>query len=211
MTTGVRTLIVAEVRLYRDGLTQVLADDPRVVVIGAAASVDAGADLLRAAPAEVILLSIDAAGARTALTRLALMAPAAKIIALGVPTVGQEIVVWAEAGAHGVLTTESSIGELVLLIQGVVRDETPYPPHVAALLFRRLGDLAAEKSVRGPGTRLTNREREVSELLAEGLANKEIARQLQIELPTVKNHVHNILEKLQVRSRGEAVANLRHR
>jgi two-component system, NarL family, nitrate/nitrite response regulator NarL len=76
---------------------------------------------------------------------------------------------------------------------------------VAAGLARRVAPLAGAPRPEPP-QRLTARERQVLDLLSEGLSNKEIGEQLCIELPTVKNHVHNVLEKLQVRRRAEAIA-----
>jgi DNA-binding NarL/FixJ family response regulator len=84
---------------------------------------------------------------------------------------------------------------------------------MTAGLLRRLSDLAAERApaLRAREVRLTSRESEIAELLDEGLSNKEIAQRLSISLSTVKNHVHSILDKLQVTRRGEAVALLRGR
>jgi len=76
---------------------------------------------------------------------------------------------------------------------------------VAAALIRRVASVAGERTVAN-GTLLTRREREIVRLIGDGLSNKEIARSLQIELATVKNHVHNVLEKLHVGSRTAAVA-----
>jgi len=82
-------------------------------------------------------------------------------------------------------------------------------PRVAGALLRRIAALATDgRSDRVPA-HLTNREREIMGLIDEGLSNKEIAKRLRIEVATVKNHVHNILEKLQVHRRGEAAARVR--
>jgi DNA-binding NarL/FixJ family response regulator len=79
---------------------------------------------------------------------------------------------------------------------------------MVAALLRRVATLAdGHDGARGAG--LTAREHEIMELVEQGLSNKEIASALRIELPTVKNHVHNILEKLRVTRRGEAAAKLR--
>jgi DNA-binding NarL/FixJ family response regulator len=80
---------------------------------------------------------------------------------------------------------------------------------VATTLLRRIAAPAPRPAPRLETTALTAREQQIVELIAEGLSNKEIGRRLYIEVATVKNHVHNILEKLQVSRRGEAVARLR--
>jgi DNA-binding NarL/FixJ family response regulator len=82
---------------------------------------------------------------------------------------------------------------------------------MAAALFRRLATLAAGRAPAAGAQQLTTREREILRLIDGGLSNKEIAGRLSIEVATVKNHVHNILEKLHVRTRTEAAARLRDR
>jgi len=82
----------------------------------------------------------------------------------------------------------------------------PCTPRLAAMLLGRVATLAQERRVPSALDELTAREREVVELLGEGLSNKEIASGLQIEVATVKNHVHNILDKLHVTRRAEAAA-----
>jgi len=90
-----------------------------------------------------------------------------------------------------------------------VRGEAVCSPRVAGALLRRIAALATDgRSDRVPA-HLTKREREIMGLIDEGLSNKEIAKRLRIEVATVKNHVHNILEKLQVHRRGEAAARVR--
>jgi DNA-binding NarL/FixJ family response regulator len=91
----------------------------------------------------------------------------------------------------------------------VTRGEFLCSPGTAATLLRRVAALAAERHTADNGARLTPREQQVVRLIDEGLSNKEIARRLSIEVRTVKNHVHSILEKLQVRRRGEAAARMR--
>src|SRR5439155_827652 len=104
---------------------------------------------------------------------------------------------------------EASIDDLVTVIESVARGEAICSPRVAAGLLRRVAALAAGHGGDLPRAQLTNREREIVRLIDNGLSNKEIARALGIEVATVKNHVHNILEKLQVHRRGEAAARVR--
>jgi DNA-binding NarL/FixJ family response regulator len=98
--------------------------------------------------------------------------------------------------------------DLTATITSVSRDELLCSPRVAAALLRRVGALA--NGVRRPHATdgLTSRECEILGLIKEGLSNKEIAVRLHIEVATVKNHVHNLLEKLQVASRAEAASRL---
>lgn len=95
------------------------------------------------------------------------------------------------------------------MVESVPRGETLCSPGIAATLFHRVAALARELQLEPIEGRLTARELDVRRLIEEGLANKEIATALSIELPTVKNHVHRILEKLNVRHRTEAAARAR--
>ena len=115
----------------------------------------------------------------------------------------------AEAGAAGYLLRSDPLVELVAVIGSVARGETRCSPRVAAALLRRVATLSHERRHQAEPTRLTAREREVLQLVDDGLSNKQIARRLSIELRTVKNHVHHILEKFQVHRRAEAAARFR--
>ena len=114
-----------------------------------------------------------------------------------------------EAGAAGYLTRDASLRDLFAALSSAVRDEVLCSPRIVASLARRLARLAEQHATRPTPASLTAREAEVVGLLDAGLSNKEIATRLCIELPTVKNHVHHILEKLHVNRRGEAAARLR--
>jgi DNA-binding NarL/FixJ family response regulator len=96
-------------------------------------------------------------------------------------------------------------------VENVSRGEPCCDPWMTAALFRRLHSLAAGKLPESLEEPLTPREREIVALIDEGLSNKQIAQLLCIEPATVKNHVHNVLEKLHVARRGEAAAMVRHR
>jgi two-component system nitrate/nitrite response regulator NarL len=129
-----------------------------------------------------------------------------RLVALAVGERPEDVVPLAEAGICGYVPRDAALPELVSTVEAVDRDELLCSPCVAAGLVRRLAALAADVMDPLAGSRLTAREREVLALLGEGLTNKEIGRRLCIELPTVKNHVHHVLEKLQVQCRAEAVA-----
>jgi DNA-binding NarL/FixJ family response regulator len=106
------------------------------------------------------------------------------------------------------VSREATLAELLDGVEAAARGEALVSEPVAAALIRRVASVAGERTVAN-GTLLTRREREIVRLIGDGLSNKEIATSLQIELATVKNHVHNILEKLHVARRGEAAARLR--
>jgi DNA-binding NarL/FixJ family response regulator len=120
-----------------------------------------------------------------------------------------DIIVCAEAGASGYVTREGSLADLVTAINSAAQDELACSPKIAAALIRRVATLAAAHRDDAVGARLSRREIEIVSLIDRGLTNKEIAGRLFIALATVKNHVHNVLDKLDVQGRDEAAAWIR--
>jgi DNA-binding NarL/FixJ family response regulator len=131
------------------------------------------------------------------------------VIALGCPENDAEMIACAEAGVCGFVPPDASVSDLLAAIQGAVDGELLCTPKMAGVLLRRVTALAAGRPLDAPASSLTMRELEVVRLIDQGLSNKQIALQLEIELSTVKHHVHHILEKLEVARRSEAVARLR--
>jgi two-component system, NarL family, nitrate/nitrite response regulator NarL len=201
-----RVLVVADVRLHREGVAELLHRDGRVRVSATAA---ASGDVPRSSPAsDVIVLDIAAEDELEFVRRWA-AARAGPIVAIGIPETEARLIAFAEAGVLGFVERDATVDELVAGVESAARGEASCPPRVATTLLRRLAFLAAPPAAPPDSTALTVRERQIAALIAEGLSNKEIAGRLYIEVATVKNHVHNILEKLQVSRRGEAVARLR--
>ncbi len=205
----IRVLIVAEIRLYREGLAEMLQGEPEIDVVGIASGADEAVRELRERQPDVVLL--DVAIPENAWLARALMAavPGTRIVALAVPEIEQEVLACAEAGVAGYVTREGSVEDVVAAVSAVARGEVLCSPRMAASLFQRVATLALERSPASIEKRLTNRELEILDLIDQGLSNKEIARRLTIELSTVKNHVHNILDKLNVSRRSEAAAHAR--
>jgi DNA-binding NarL/FixJ family response regulator len=133
----------------------------------------------------------------------------ANVVALAVPDLEADVLTCAEAGVSAYVTREQPISALTETILGVARGEAICSARMAATLLRRIATLAVERRPEPPDRRLTERELDVVGLIDQGLSNKLIAGRLCIEVSTVKNHVHSILEKLQVNRRGEAAARVR--
>jgi two-component system, NarL family, nitrate/nitrite response regulator NarL len=199
-------LVVAEIRLFRDALAEILRRVPDIEVVGASADDESALEVLNEVVPDVVLLDAQTPEAVHAIRRLAAAHRGLKVVAIAVPELEAEIIGCAEAGVAGYVTEDAGVTELVDAVRCVARGEMLCSPRVAATLLRRVTDLASEREVARPAARLTSREVEVVSLIHEGLSNKEIAHTLSIELSTVKNHVHNILEKLGARRRGEAAA-----
>jgi two-component system nitrate/nitrite response regulator NarL len=204
-----RVLILAEVGVYRDGLARLLARERRFEVVGVAAGVREALVALDKVGPDVVLLDMPAPAGANAVRALVAAAPQVKVVVLAVPEVERDVLVFAEAGAAGYVAREGSIADLVAAVESVSRGEVLCSPEIAATLLRRVGALARERAAEPIAGRLTARELDVLRLIEEGRSNKEIARALSIELPTVKNHVHSILEKLNVHRRTEAAARAR--
>jgi two-component system nitrate/nitrite response regulator NarL len=209
MDAGTRVLIVSDVRLYREGLAILIARRSEVAHVETCGKPRAALNAVRRFAPDVLLLDVGIGGARALVRALRAVSTQTKILALGLSENTGDIIDFAEAGMAGYVCRDASVDHVIEAIDCAVRQEFPCSREVAAALLDRVSSLASRHRARRAGARLTRREREVASLLNEGLTNKEIARELRIEVATVKNHVHNILEKLGVRTRGEAAARMR--
>jgi DNA-binding NarL/FixJ family response regulator len=206
-TPGViRVYIVAEVRLYRDGLKHMLGRERSIEVVGTSESYPAARGEIQGSDSHVVLLDLPVADGAAATRDLLGLSPDIRVVALSLREEEADVIAWAEAGMSGYVSREGSVRELVTSIQDAARGEMRCSPRVAAALLKRLCALANHAGWRDPPASLTPREMDIIKLVRQGLSNREIARALFIALPTVKNHIHNILEKLQVRRREEAVS-----
>ena len=203
----IRVFIVAEVRLYRDGLAEVLSREDHISVIGAVGDFRANTELIGELGPDILLLDMAVADSLGAVRLLGEIVPS--VVALAVADEERHVLACAEAGVSGYVTRDQSIEDVVAVVEAVARGEMICSPRMAATLLRHVSSLATSKAPEDPEARLTARELEIVALIEQGLSNKQIARRLSIELPTVKNHVHNILEKLHVDRRAEAAARVR--
>jgi DNA-binding NarL/FixJ family response regulator len=203
-----RVAIVAEVRLYREGLARSLDRIAGLAVVGAAADRDGALDLVARRNPHVVLVDLAAPDGIGAVRAVASTAAAPKVVALVVSEAGSEVIASAEAGVAGYVTRNQSIEDVVSAMRSAVRNEAACSPRVATALLRRIAVLAGGAPPTGAAP-LTAREREILGLIDQGLSNKQIARRLCIQVATVKNHVHSILKKLGATRRGEAAARMR--
>ena len=209
MTALCRLVVVAPTRLYREGLARMLDDSGPLSVVGSAHGAPDGLVTVRALRPDVVLVDVVLMDALAAIVQAA--APG-RVVALAVTRDEAQIIGCAEAGVCGYVEAEASVSELEHVLTSAVRNEAVCAPWVTTALLQRIGKLARERGADpAAAQRLTVREREVMALVTEGLSNKQIAARLRIELPTVKNHVHNVLDKLEVRGRFEAAARLNGR
>ncbi len=205
----IRVLIVTDIRLYREGLEQILRREQELSMVGTAADLEDALTSVRELRPDVVLIDQAMPQNLAVVRAIRVLAPEVKVVALAVRAVEEEVVASAEAGIAGYVPREAGVSDLIATLQGVGRGELLCSPRVAAALLQRVTTLSKGRGSIEEDSHLTARELEVLELLERGSANKDIALRLGIEVATVKNHVHNILEKLRVQRRGQAAARWR--
>jgi DNA-binding NarL/FixJ family response regulator len=203
--------IVAGVRLYEDGLAQALSADPRIRVVGTAPDHHVGVQRMAQQPhcPDVGLIDVrPPAGFHTA-RALRAAVPDMRLLALAVSDQAEDVVGWAESGVSGFVTYETPLRGLVQAVLAVAATGCAASPSITSTLLRRMEAMAGQNLPRSFASGLTPREHEIVALIDRGLSNKQIASELTLSLATVKNHVHSILDKLEVSRRGEAAAAVR--
>jgi two-component system, NarL family, nitrate/nitrite response regulator NarL len=198
-----RVAIVTHIRLYGEGLADALRRRG-IDVVATAADKEAALDGVARGRPDVALVDVAAPDGIATVHALASEEPSVKVIALGVTETERDVIACAEAGAASYVSRDGSLESLGQTLRRTVDGELHCSPRITAVLLRRVAELAPQPA--GVSVRLTAREREVVALIHNGLSNREIAAQLCVELSTVKNHVHNILEKLGVGRRTQAAA-----
>ena len=158
---------------------------------------------------DIVFLDVNMPDGLRLIHDLHMVVPDAAVVVTAMAETDGEIVACAEAGVAGFVTRDQSLAEALGVLESVARGESPCSPRTAAALLRRVAVLSAQRKPPGPPDGLTPRENQIAGLIARGHSNKEIARELCIEISTVKNHVHHMLEKLGVRGRAEAAARVR--
>ena len=204
-----RIFLLSDIRLYREGLLVSLARRNVFDVLGAHDLSEEIVPQISLLNPDAIILDMSAKSGFEMARFLNTQIRTAKIIAFGVSEVDDLVLACAKAGVAGYVAPSAGEEDLENAIKSALRGELYCSPRIAGFLFRRAGS-QYEKAVEiSDLDSLTLREREIMNLVSEGRSNKEIARSLRISSATVKNHVHHILEKLQVRRRGEAAACVR--
>ena len=203
----IRVVIAVGVGLYGEALAQLLQARAKIEVASVASDIDEAVSAVIELAPDVAL--VDATMRPEGVRRILEVEPRVRVIALGIEAVEREVVAWAEAGVNGYVMCNASSADVHVAVESVMREEVICSPRTTAILLRRVATLASERLSNPTVLRLTTREREVACLLEQGLSNKAIAQHLHIEVATVKNHVHSILEKLDVHRRAEAASRLR--
>jgi two-component system NarL family response regulator len=206
---AIRVVVVDDHALFRRGLELVLSEEPDIKVVGEAGDGVQAVTRVEELVPDIVLMDVRmprASGIEAARAIRELL-PDTKVIMLTVSEDEQDLYEAVKAGASGYLLKEVAIEELADAVRAVARGHSLVSPSMASKLLSEFNTLAkrAEERHRMLLPRLTERELEVLRLVANGLSNREIANELYIAENTVKNHVRNILEKLHLHSRMEAV------
>ena len=203
----IRVLLADPHALFRRGVRLVLDDEADIEVIGECGDGLEAVDLIVELIPDLVLIDVRMPGVSgVEVTRRARsLVPSVKVAVLTVSEEDDDLFAAVRAGATGYLLKELSIEELPDAVRAVARGQSLISPSMASRLLAEFNALSRRvEEQRGTAPRLSDRELEVLRLVARGLSNKDIAAELVIAENTVKNHVRNILEKLQLRSRMEA-------
>jgi two-component system nitrate/nitrite response regulator NarL len=200
-------LIVDAVRVLSEVLANALMQEHIAREVRTVADKGSAALILRSFHPDVVLLNVSCVDVLATLAEMRMVVSDLNVIAMAVGESEDEILACAEAGVAGFLPRTATFEDLAHTVTKVARGEVVCPQSVTGALLRHISTDAHQRCI--TTDHLTPREREVLVLIERGLSNKQIAQRLGIEVRTVKNHVHNLLEKLRVQRRGEAAARLR--
>ncbi len=209
----IRALIVDDHALFRRGLEMVLAAEDDIELVGEASD---GAEAVQKAGEslpDVVLMDIrmPKSSGIEACREMKEVAPSAKIVMLTISDEEEDLFEAIRAGASGYLLKDIPLDEVADVVRAVHGGQSLINPSMAAKLLTEFAALARREqeeqqaAEQVPAPKLTDREMQVLKLVAKGMNNRDIAKELFISENTVKNHVRNILEKLQIHSRMEAV------
>jgi DNA-binding NarL/FixJ family response regulator len=210
--TPVRVLLVDDQTLFRAGLRTLLSTRPEVEIVGEAENGQVALDVATRTRPDVVLmdLKMPVLDGVSATRRLRVALPSCKVVALTTFEDDELVFEGLRAGALGYLLKDAPIDRLVEAILAASRGESVLQPSVASKVLAELSRLASTTpAVSSELSRLSDRERDVLKLIARGASNKEIAAALFLAEGTVKNHVTNILTKLEVSDRTQAALRAR--
>ena len=200
-------MVVDDQELFRRGMTMLLMAEPDIEVVGDAGDPTRALTIVQETEPDVVLLDVrmpKGSGA-DACARIKQVLPATKVIMLTVSDEEADLYESVKNGASGYLLKDSSIDEVAQAVRVVADGQSLISPSMAVKLLQEFKSMSQPEREDRDAARLTDRELEVLTLVARGWNNLKVARELDISENTVKNHVRNILEKLKLHSRMEAV------
>ena len=205
----IRLIIASPVHLVGDGLAATLRCRADVIVVDVIDLGPQGIAKIADAQPDVVLVDLGQTDPATAAQVIKAVSHGVKLVAFGLDETNDRVFACAAAGFCGYVARESGADELHRALVDAVAGRMHCDPRIAAAMFARLAQSQREFNPQELLPNLSSRESEILALVEQGRSNKEIARQLAISTATVKHHMHNILQKLQVSRRGQAAARLR--
>jgi two-component system, NarL family, nitrate/nitrite response regulator NarL len=200
-----RIVIIGGPPIYLEALCRLLEDRRNLDVVGTASDSDEARRLFADTQPDVALVNLCSSTNPKVLDWVRAQCPTARLVVIGVENSELAVESLARAGVAGYLTREATGADLAEALERVGHGQVVCPPPIVQTLVHSLSRRVAPPAQPVPDG-LTEREREVVELIKRGLSNKQIAQRLCIEVTTVKSHVHSIFGKLNVTRRAEAVA-----
>jgi two-component system NarL family response regulator len=206
--SAIRVVLVDDQQLFRKGVRALLEEEGGFEIVGEAGDGAQGLEIVLATHPDVVLLDVQmpVCTGVVATRNIKAQRPDTRVIMLTVSDVDDDLFDAIKAGADGYLLKDLKPEELFQMIRGVLEGETPISPLVASKLLGEFRKRPWRETAQTAGSELTQREKEILQLVASGQSNAEIAARLFIVEGTVKNHLHNILEKLHLHNRVQAAA-----
>ena len=201
----IRILLVEDNRILRDEITALINKQKDLMVTAVSDGSYGVVAMARKVVPQVVLLDLglESQSSLEIVEKLKKEFPDIKIIGMGLAPAQADIMESVQAGADGFILKDAKVEDVIYTIRAVVAGRTVLPTPMTGSLFFQVAEHALLKGKRNLRrvTRMTEREKEVIALIADGMTNKQIADRLNIATFTVKSHVHNILEKLELHSR----------
>ncbi|MGA2289950.1 MAG: response regulator transcription factor [Bradyrhizobium sp.] len=203
-----RIEIISDIRFTRESLSELLPRDGVLSILGSFAGLEEALVTLRQRQPQIVMIDEALPGGRAAIGQIRAEAPEVLVVVMAVTETAEKIVTWAELGAAGYIPKTAALADIAPALLNIAGGRQACTENVAAGLMRRLSMVgpAAGKTRKPMPALLTTRERQIAQLVASGLSNKDIARHLNIGLATTKTHVHHLLAKLNLERRGQAAS-----
>jgi DNA-binding NarL/FixJ family response regulator len=202
----IKLLLIEDNRLLREGLTSMLKKQKDITVVGTIGNGENIMKVMHKYKPEIMLLDLGLRN-RSSLNLMKVIKksfPDTKVIMMDLIPMQSDVFEFVQAGASGFILKDATINDFLNTIRSVAKGRQILPPNLTGSLFSQIVEHAVNEtnpSILRDSVVMTKRERQVIELISDGNTNKEIAQKLHISTYTVKSHVHNILEKLTLRTR----------
>ena len=204
-----RIIVFSHVRLFCEALSGFIQSDERIAHVEPCFNAYVLSNLILETQPDIVLFDITNRRSFDEARAIFETCPGTRIFALALPDVADRVIACADAGFIGYFPREAPLTELMPALRRAARNECQMSPQITACLMKEIRRRRKRQSTGAEDKPLTKRETDVMALVARGLCNKDIARQLDLSVATVKNHLHNIFVKLQVSNRSEALATYR--